>query len=133
MPSNAHLYNNAPTSYTYNNLTNYQTNLIIHNCKLKSRYLSSAKSSAREVKLSGQDRIAALLLLLTRIEYHCRFRTIHHQLFVASSVITIGFLQPSTVRYSAPQPSPDFMLDHPSCRRKHPLKTSFNCGHTLVT
>lgn len=86
MPRNAHLYNNAPTSYTYNNLTNYQTNLIIHNCKLKSRYLSSAKSSAREVKLSGQDRIAALLLLLTRIEYHCRFRTIQHQLFVASSL-----------------------------------------------
>ena len=86
MPSNAHLYNNAPTSYTYNNLTNYQTNLIIHNCKLKSRYLSSAKSSAREVKLSGQDRIAALLLLLTRIEYHCRFRTIHHQLHSSQSV-----------------------------------------------
>ena len=124
-----HLYNNAPTSYTYNNLTNYQTNLIIHNCKLKSRYLSSAKSSAREVKLSGQDRIAALLLLLTRIEYHCRFRTIR----TFRGIITIGFLQPSTVRYSAPQPSPDFMLDHPSCRRKHPLKTSFNCGHTLVT
>ena len=128
MPRNAYQYNNAPTSYTYNNLTNYQTNLIIHNCKLKSRYLSSAKSSAREVKLSGQDRIAALLLLLTRIEYHCRFRTIR----TFRGIITIGFLQPSTVRYSAPQPSPDFMLDHPSCKRKYPL-VFFQLWAYLVT